>query len=322
MISVNKTRGRRIYQDYGTYIILVVLIVALSVFADGFWSLSNFTNILRTTSIYALLGCGMTFVMVSGRIDLSVGSVVALVGCVCALNMAAGRGVIFSTVSGLVVGLVCGFLNGFCIAKLRVPFFIMTAGMMYAASGLALVITRETSIGIYSTGSKISFDIWGAKTFFGVIPSMAVIAAVFFLICLFILKKTKMGRYTYAIGSNQRTAKLSGVNVDRYTILIFTLNGIAAAIAGIVLASRLRMGSPNSGDGYEIDAIAAAAIGGTSMTGGEGSVGKTLIGAFILTIIRTGLNIIGVSSSNQKIIIGVVLVIVVIFDMLDKRKAE
>lgn len=131
-----------------------------------------------------------------------------------------------------------------------------------------------------------------------------------------------MGRYTYAIGSNPKTSRLSGVNVDRYTIILFTLNGLAAAITGIVLASRLKMGSPTVGDGYEIDAIAAAAIGGTSMSGGEGSILKTIIGAFILCIIRTGLNIIGVSSSNQKVIIGAILVIVVALDMFDKRKAE
>lgn len=321
---MKQSKGRVIYRKYGTYIILVVLVVVLSVFADGFWSLSNFTNILRTTSVYAVLGCGMTFVMLSGKIDLSVGSIMALAGCVAALSIKAGYGVLVSTVLGLIVGLICGLVNGFFIAKLKVPFFIMTAGMMYAASGIALVYTNETSVGIYNTGtSKLNFDIWGAKTLFNnILPTQFIIALIFFLICLYILKKTKMGRYTYAIGSNSKTARLSGVSVDKYTIIIYAVNGLAAAIAGIIIASRLRMGSPTVGAGYEIDAIAAAAIGGTSMSGGEGSIGKTIVGAFILCIIRTGLNVIGVSSSNQKIIIGAILVMVVALDMLDKKKAE
>jgi ribose transport system permease protein len=319
-----QSKGRIIYRKYGTYIILIVLIILLSIFADGFLSLSNLTNILRTTSIYAVLGCGMTFVMLSGKIDLSVGSIMALVGCVAALCLKAGYGVLISTLIGLAVGVVCGLINGFCIAKLRVPFFIMTAGMMYMASGIALVFTHETSIGIYSNGTTgLKFDIWGARTFLdNILPSQFIIAAIFFVICFYILKNTKMGRYTYAIGSNVKTAKLSGVNINKYTILIFTLNGLAAAIAGIIMASRLKMGSPTVGEGYEIDAIAAAAIGGTSMSGGEGSIVKTMVGAFILCIIRTGLNVIGVSSSNQKIIIGAILVLVVALDMLDKRKSE
>lgn len=321
---MKQSKGRVIYRKYGTYIILICLIIVLSIFADGFWSLSNFTNILRSTSVYAILGCGMTFVMLSGRIDLSVGSVVALVGCVAALCLQAGYGMFTSTIIGLVVGIICGFINGFCIAKLRVPFFIMTAGMMYAASGVALVLTNETSIGIHSIAtSKLSFNIWGAETFFNnILPSQFIIAVVFFAICLYVLKNTKMGRYTYAIGSNAKTAKLSGVNINKYTMIIFTINGLAAAIAGIIIASRLKMGSPTVGDGFEIDAIAAAAIGGTSMSGGEGSIVKTIVGAFILCIIRTGLNVLGVTSSNQKIVIGAILVIVVALDMLDKKRTE
>lgn len=317
---MNNSKFNVVYRAYGTYIILVGLIILLSIFTQGFVSVTNLTNVLRTASVYAILGCGMTFVMISGKIDLSVGSVVALSGCVAAIMMGNGMSMILSTIIGLFVGVVCGLINGFCIAKLRVPFFIMTAGMMYAASGLALVITHETSFSIRTANQVIPFDIWGARTLLHVIPSQAIIACIFFLILLYILKETRFGRYTYAIGSNQRTAHLSGVNVDRYTIMIFALNGLAAALAGIVVASRLKIGSPISGDGYEIDAIAVAAIGGTSMTGGEGRLAKTIAGAFILAIIRSGLNIAGVSSSNQKIVIGAVLVVVVALDMLDKKR--
>lgn len=320
-MSVSK--GKRFYDKYGTYIILVVLVVLFSITGQGFFSVGNLTNVLRTAAVYALFGCGMTFVMISGKIDLSIGAVAALVGCSAALCMQSGMHPLLASLVGILIGVFCGFVNGLFIAKLRVPFFIMTAGMMYAASGLALVITHETSVGIRDKeGAAIQFTFWGAKTI-GIIPSQFIVACIFFVLCFYLMKNTKMGRYTYAIGSNERTARLSGVNVDLYTILIFTLNGLAAAIAGLVLTSRLRTGSPNLADGgYNILAIAAAAIGGTSLSGGEGNIAKTIVGAFVICVISTGLNIMGVTSSVQNIVIGAVLVIVVAVDMFGRRKAD
>ncbi|MCR5666796.1 MAG: ABC transporter permease [Eubacterium sp.] len=315
------SKGKQFYNKWGTYIILIALIVFFSIAGNGFFSVSNLTNILRTAAVYIIFGCGMTFVMISGRIDLSVASIAALSGCSTAIMIERGMHPLMAAIIGLIIGIVCGFVNGLCIAKLKVPFFIMTAGMMYAANGLALVITKETSIGIHVDRDKfnIGFDFWGSKTF-GIIPSQFIVAIIFFLICFFLIRNTKMGRYTYAIGSNEKTARLSGVNVDLYTIIIFTLNGLASGLAGMVLASRLRTGSPNIADGgYNILAIAAAAIGGTSLNGGEGKLGKTLVGAFVICVISTGLNIMGISSSNQKIVIGAVLVIVVAVDMIDKH---
>ena len=314
------SRGKEFYNKYGTYIILIALIVFFAIVGDNFFTVSNLTNILRTASVYILLGCGMTFVMISGRIDLSVAAVAALVGCVAALLIQAGLGTIPASIIALLFGAGCGWVNGFVIAKLKVPFFIMTAGMMYAAAGIALVITGESSVGISQPGVKISFNFWGAEKL-GFIPSQFIVAIIFFVICLYIIKNTKMGRYTYAIGSNEKTARLSGVNVDFYTILVFTLNGLAAGLAGLVLASRMHTGSPNVADGgYNILAIAAAAIGGTSLNGGEGKIAKTLVGAFVICVISTGLNILSVGSSAQKIVIGIVLVVVVAVDMIDKRK--
>lgn len=326
------SKGKEFYNRYGTYIILIVLILFFA-FADGsildplagkgFFSIGNFTNVLRTAAVYILFGCGMTFVMISGKIDLSIGAIAALVGCSAALLIQAGLGTIPASVIAILIGCGCGWVNGFVIAKLKVPFFIMTAGMMYAAAGIALFVTKETSIGIRQDAETlIKFRFWGAETvLFGKIPSQFIIAVIFFLICLYIINNTKMGRYTYAIGSNEKTARLSGVNVDFYTILIFTLNGLAAAIAGLVLASRMLTGSPNVADGgYNIMAIAAAALGGTSLNGGVGKIGKTVVGAFVICVISTGLNILSVNSSVQKIVIGAVLVIVVAVDMLDKRR--
>ncbi|MCD7921722.1 MAG: ABC transporter permease [Clostridiales bacterium] len=318
----NVSKGKQIYDKFGVYIILVALVVLFSVAGSGFFSLSNLTSLLRTGAVYILFGCGMTFVMISGKIDLSIGSIAALVGCAASICMQAGMTPIPASLVGIAIGLACGFVNGFCIAKLKVPFFIMTAGMMYAASGLALVITRETSIRIADNeNAAVQFTFWGSKTI-GIIPSQFIVAIIFFVICFYLIRNTKLGRYTYAIGSNEQTARLSGVNVDRYNILIFTLNGLAAAIAGLVLASRLRTGSPNIADGgYNILAIAAAAIGGTSLSGGEGKIAKTVVGAFVICVISTGLNIMGVTSSVQNIVIGAVLVAVVAIDMFGKRKA-
>ncbi|MCD8109621.1 MAG: ABC transporter permease, partial [Clostridiales bacterium] len=315
----NVSKGKQIYDRFGVYIILVALVVLFSVAGSGFFSLSNLTSLLRTGAVYILFGCGMTFVMISGKIDLSIGSIAALVGCAASICMQAGVTPIPASLIGIAIGLACGFVNGFCIAKLKVPFFIMTAGMMYAASGLALVITRETSIRIADNeNAAVQFTFWGSKTI-GIIPSQFIVAIIFFVICFYLIRNTKLGRYTYAIGSNEQTARLSGVNVDRYNILIFTLNGLAAAIAGLVLASRLRTGSPNIADGgYNILAIAAAAIGGTSLSGGEGKIAKTVVGAFVICVISTGLNIMGVTSSVQNIVIGAVLVAVVAIDMFGK----
>ncbi len=323
MQASQASRGKRFYDRYGTYIILVALVILFSFLGTGFFSVGNLTNVLRTGAVYILFGCGMTFVMVSGKIDLSVGAIAALVGCVAAICMQGGMRPLYASVVGLAVGLLCGFVNGFCIAKLKVPFFIMTAGMMYAASGLALVITHETSIRISNNeAANMQFTIWGSRTIW-IIPSQFIVAIIFFLICFYLMRNTKMGRYTYAIGSNEQTALLSGVNVDLYNILIFTLNGLAAGIAGLVLASRLRTGSPNVADGgYNILAIAAAAIGGTSLSGGEGSIAKTVVGAFVICVISTGLNIMGVTSSVQNIVIGAVLVIVVAIDMFGRRRAS
>lgn len=326
------SRGKEFYNKYGTYIILIVLVLFFS-FADGsilaldgkgFFSIGNFTNVLRVAAVYILFGCGMTFVMISGKIDLSIGAIAALVGCSAALLIQAGLGTIAASIIAILIGCGCGWINGFVIAKLKVPFFIMTAGMMYAAAGIALFITKETSIGIRQDPGTVlvNFRFWGAETvLFGKIPSQFIIAIIFFLICLYVINNTKMGRYTYAIGSNEKTARLSGVNVDFYTILIFTLNGLAAGIAGLVLASRMLTGSPNVADGgYNIMAIAAAALGGTSLNGGVGKLGKTVVGAFVICVISTGLNILSVNSSVQKIVIGAVLIIVVAVDMIDKRR--
>ncbi len=309
--------GRRIYRTYGIYIIFGILFLLLSLFIPNFFTMGNMTNIMRNVSVYAILAFGMTFVMISGCIDLSVGSVLALSGCISAVAMQKGAPLWLAVALSLGTGCVCGLINGFCIAKLKVPFFITTAGMMYAAAGLALVITHESPINLPD-----SYQIFaGSYTIANIFPPQFLIAAGFFVVCLVILTQTKMGRYTFAIGSNERTALLSGVNVDLSRILVFVMSGFAAALAGVIVASRTQTGTPLvASNGYEIYAVAAAAIGGTSLAGGEGNLGKTVVGSFILTIIYVALQMTNTPTSVQKIIVGIIMVAVVAIDMWDRRK--
>lgn len=313
----NQKRGLgKIVSRCGIYILLVILLAIMGILESSFFSGSNLINILRQTSTYAILAFGMTFVVLGGYIDLSVGAVLALCSCVVALLMKAGINMWLAVILAIIAGGICGFVNGFCLAKLKVPFFICTAGMMYIARGLALVITNENPV----SGLPEEFNIFGNKPEW-VIPPQVIIAIIVFFVCFFILKYTKMGRYTYAVGSSQQAAKLSGINVDKVNIWIFIIAGLCAGIAGVVQASRLKIGSPIIADGYELDTIAAVAIGGASLLGGEGSIVRTVIGALILTVIRVGLNMLGIQTSMQQVVIGLVIIVVVALDMRGKKRS-
>ena len=308
-----------ILREYGIFIILAALIIILSLLHENFMTVENIRNILRQVSIYAILAFGMTFVVISGGIDLSVGAILALCSCVAAiLSAEQGMNIWVSAIIAICVGGLCGLANGFVIAKLKVPFFICTAGMMYIARGLALVITNESPV----SGVPDEFGIFGGMPEWAV-PPQVIIMGIVLVIFYIILRFTKLGRYTYAVGSSERSAKLSGINVPKQKIMMFFISGLTAGVCGVIMTSRLKSGNPNVADGYELDAIAAVAIGGTSMMGGSGSVIKSLVGALVLTVIRVGLNILGVSSSVQKVIIGIVIIVVVAIDMSNKgRKGD
>jgi ribose transport system permease protein len=298
-------------EHYAIYIILVALIAILSVINPNFFTTSNLLNVLRQCSIYAILAMGMTFVIISGGIDLSVGALTACCSCIVAIFIVKwGMNMWLAVLLTIIIGGVIGAINGFIIAKMKVPFFLATVGMMYILKGLALVITNENSI----SGFPKEFAIFGGIVKFP-IPPQVIIAAIVFVVLYILLNHTKTGRYTFALGSNWQAAKLSGVNVDRYTINVYMLSGLCAGIAGIILAARLKVGSPITAQGYEMDAVCAVAIGGTSMLGGSGSLAKTIVGALVLTIIRVGLNMLNITTSIQQIIIGLVIVVVVALDM-------
>lgn len=313
--SNKKNRNwRHLVREFGIFGLFILLCAFLSFLSPHFLTVSNLINILRQSSIYAILAFGMTFVMLSGRIDLSVGSVLSLSSCIAGLSLLAGFNIWLSALFAVLVGGFCGLINGFLIAKLRVPFFIATVGMMYAARGFALFITKGNPV----SGLPSEFQLFGAS-YVGPIPMQVIIALFVFVVCYLILNHTRLGRYTYAIGSNEVATKMSGVNVEKYIMLIFTVSGLTAGIGGVIMASRLRIGSPIVAAGYDLDAIAAVAIGGTSLLGGEGNIIGTIIGALMLTVIRVGLNILGVSTFIQQIIIGCVIVGVVALDMWEKK---
>ena len=303
------------FQQYTIFITFFVLCAFLSFLSPYFLTFSNFINVIRQASIYVVLAFGMTFVMLTGMIDLSIGSVVALSSCVTGLCLINNFGVVISVFLGISTGLACGIINGLLITKLKVPFFISTVGIMFAARGLALVITNGNPV---SGLPRAFFKISGG--YLGPIPNPVIFAIILFLIFYVILNHTKLGRYTYCIGSNQVAARFSGINVDKYLTIIFGINGLTAGIIGVILASRLRIGSPIIASGYELDAIAAVAIGGTSLVGGEGGIVGTVIGALVLTVIRNGLTILGISTFFQQIIMGAIIITVVALDMVKRNK--
>jgi len=295
-------------------LILIALVAVFAVLSPNFFTVSNLVNILRQCSVYAILSFGMTFVIISLGIDLSSGSVLALVSCVTAMALAAGANIWVALIVGVLTGAVCGAFNGVMIAIFKIPFFLATVAMMFIARGLALVITHESTV----SGVPKSFAIFGGTTSFP-IPPQLIIAIIVFVILFVVLNQTKLGRYTFAIGSNEETCRLSGVNVEKYKILIYMVSGICSGVAGVVMVARMATGSPIVADGFEMDAICAVAIGGTSMLGGSGSLSKSAIGAVVLTVISVGLNIVGVSSSMQRIVKGGLILLVVAIDMMRHR---
>ena len=310
---------------------LVLLIVAFSLTSSAFLTMSNGVTIALQTSTIAYIGLGATCVIITSGIDLSVGSVLALAGVVAALAVQVGVPVPFAMLIGILAGGACGAVNGLIITRMKLPPFIATLGMMMVARGLALQITgaRPVSGLGESFGALGNGSLWRVitegdngfpKVIFPGIPYPVILMIVLAVIVAVVLRKTTFGRHLYAIGSNEEAARLSGVKVNKVKIGAYVLSGLLAGLCGCVLMSRLVTGQPNEGIAYELDAIAAAVIGGTSLAGGVGSISGTIIGAFIIGILRNGLNMNGVSSFIQMIIIGLVIISTVWIDQLRNRK--
>jgi ribose/xylose/arabinose/galactoside ABC-type transport system permease subunit len=303
-------RARR----FGTLIGLFALGAVLWALTPHFLTVSNLLNVAEQTSINAIVAVGMTFVIVSGGIDLSVGSMVALSGVLLGLSLHAPQPMALSIAIALGAGAACGALNGVLIDRGRLPPFIVTLGMMSIARGAALVITEGRPI----SGFEPAFRAL-ATARIGFVPAPVIIMVVVYLAAHFALTRTTFGRYVYAIGGNEEAARLSGVRIHLHKTAIYAVSGLTSAVAAIILTARLNSAQPIAGMMYELDAIAATVIGGTSLMGGEGSLGGTLVGALIMGVLRNGLNLLGVSSFLQQIVIGGVIVGAVLVDTLLKR---
>jgi len=294
--------------------VLLVLCIGFGTINPNFWSMTNLTNVSRQISILALISIGQTFAILSAGIDLSVGSLLAFVSVVGAQQML-NLGLWGGIAAGILAGAFAGLINGFLIAKAKLPAFIATLGMLIAARGAALTLSG----GLPVVGLPHEFLFLGAGAVGG-IPLPAVIAAVAFVLAHIILSRTRFGRYVYAMGSNEEAAVLSGINVTGYKILVYVLSGTFAGIAGIVLTSRVISGQPTLGEVQELYSIAAVVIGGGKITGGVGSMGRTLMGVLVLGVLANGLNLIQVSSYIQNIVIGAIIVVAVYVDLARERR--
>ena len=302
-------------EQIGPFAALIIMFIAFSVLSNHFFTLPNLLTVALQTSIIAFIGIGVTFCIITAGIDLSIGSVLAFSSVCGGMAMKAGIPVPIAVLLALLVGMACGLFNGFIITKGHLPPFIATLGMMSIARGAGLFITNAAPI----MGFPNSFEFLGGRIY-NIIPVPVIIMIIVALIFGFILTKTRLGLYAYAIGSNEEAARLSGINIDLVKFSVYAIAGILAAVAGIVLASRLATAQATAGVAYELDAIAAAVIGGTSLMGGVGTITGTLIGAFIIGIMRNGLNMMGVSNFIQQMIIGLVIIGAVYIDQLRNRK--
>ncbi len=310
-----QTQFRKIGQ-YGIVVAFFVICIALALSTPRFLTVQNLMIIVTQVSINALLAFGVTFVIITGGIDLSVGSIVAVVGVVAAsFAHPDTHPIIVPIVAGLLTGIVFGTLNGFVITRSNVPPFIVTLGTMTIGRGLALILSKGRPVSNLSD----SFNFLGGGKIFG-IPTLILILIIAFIICSIVLRKTVSGRYMYAVGGNEQASKASGIGVPRVKMLVYILSGSLAAIAGILLTSRIGTGQPNAGAGFELDAIAATIIGGTSTTGGTGTMTGTLIGALLIGVISNGLDLLNVSSYYQLVIKGVIIVGAVILDSVNQKR--
>ncbi|ANJ68724.1 ABC transporter permease [Latilactobacillus curvatus] len=314
-----KFSAQKFIAKLGPVLALLVLVVAVSVMNMSFLALSNLLNLLRQVSINALIAFGMTFVILTGGIDLSVGSILALSGAISAYMIQAGVSPAISIAIGMLTGALFGLINGILVAYGKAAPFIATLATMTIFRGGTYVFTNGNPI----TGTKINesflFQFMGRGYLFG-IPFPIIIMLIAFGILYVVLHKTTFGRKTYALGGNEEAAYVAGVNTKKVTMIIYTLSGLMASVAGVILTSRLSSAQPDAGTSYEMDAIAAVVLGGTSLAGGKGRIFGTLIGALIIGTLNNGMNLLGISSFYQQIVKGIVIIVAVLLDRRESKK--
>jgi ribose/xylose/arabinose/galactoside ABC-type transport system permease subunit len=299
--------------------IMLILVIALSLLSREFLTFSNFSNVTRQIAIVIITGSAVTLLMISGNIDLSVGSVVAMTGVLVAIfSSRLGIPLWISVILASLFGGVTGSINGFLVTKLKIPSVIATLGTMYVARGLAYVFCDGKTVNL---GLPDNFR-WLGGGFVGPVPIPLLLTVVIACVFIFVQMKTLLGKYAFAIGGNKVTALLSGINVNLVTFLLFILSGILAGFSGTILASRMGVGMPTVGIGFEFDVIVAILLGGTSLSGGVGTVWGMIVGAFIVGLLGNGLNLLNVFTFYQSILKGIVLVVAVVLDITLKEKLE
>lgn len=315
--TVSKIRGMsfsEIYRKYGTILIFIGIFTLASLISETFLTAGNLTNVLRQVVVVSLLACGVTFIIILGHIDVSLGSVLALTGTIAASVMSMTQNIYLAISAGIALGIVIGLINGYVITYFKIPSFIMTLAMTTVARGAIL---------LYTAGVPVSnlgdFKVIGQGDIAGIPISVLILLAVV-AVSWVLLNRTKFGRHVYAVGGNPRAALASGINTDSVLRRAFVFNGILVAIAGIVLMSRVNSGQPAAGVAYEFDAITAVVVGGTSLMGGTGTITGTIIGAMIIGVINNILNLMNVSSYWQQIVKGVIIAVAVILDVKTKGK--
>jgi ribose transport system permease protein len=309
------TLSRSQKQFFSTFSGLFLLCLVFTFLSPYFFSVHNLLTVATQTAVIAIIAIGQTYVLITGGIDLSIGSNIALAGMISGLCMQANMPVPIAVIAGLVTGMVSGAVGGSLIAFAHIPPFIATLGTMTIARGVALTLTQAIPI----SGLPKSFTQFGTESTLG-IPNPAIVMVLLVVIFGFILGKTKLGRHVYATGSNFDAARLSGVNTQKVILTVYIFSGLLAAFAGLIMAGRIISAQPTAGDGYELDAVASSVIGGTSTMGGEGTGVGTFIGAFVIGVLRNGLNLVGVSPFIQKIIIGLVIVGSVFLDRIQRKE--
>ncbi len=289
-------------KSWGLVIALVAIGAILAFAKPTFLTVPNLVNVIRQISINGILAVGVTFVLLTGGVDLSLGSLVALSGVTAASLCQPDSPVILPVLTGVLTGAACGAVNGLVVAKGKVAPFIVTLGMMTVARGLALVISGGRPVSNLSPGfTRLGGDVAG-------VPIPVLVLATVALVSFVCLNNLRFGRHLFAVGGNEKAARASGINVDAVKVVAYTVCGALAGVAGVVLAARITTGQPNAGVGYELDAIAAVVIGGTSLSGGVGGVGGTILGALLMGVINNGLDLLNVSSYYQAIVKGLIIV--------------
>jgi ribose/xylose/arabinose/galactoside ABC-type transport system permease subunit len=302
-------------RQYGIFIVFSIICLIISFISPQFLTVSNWTIIITQVSINALLAFGVTFVIITGGIDLSLGSIVAVAGVSAAmLAHPDSYPVLVPVFAGLFAGLLIGAFNGFIITKSKIAPFIVTLGTMTIGRGLALILSNGRPVSNLSD----SFVLIGSGKLMG-IPLLIIILICMFIICSVILNKTILGRYIYAVGGNEQAARASGINVTQVKMAVYSISGVLAGLAGILLTSRITTGQPNAGAGFELDAIAAVVIGGSSTTGGKGSITGTLVGVLLIGVINNSLDLLNVTSYYQQVVMGIIIIGAVVLDSLNHK---